>query len=144
MLTDKHTCTSIIQHLPTPRSAAAFSTAVHMSSFKMRALADILITTHRWTTAPRASPAAAAAAAAGRAGHSIPPSVLIIPKVDITAKLFVLYLEVLSQDAETGLDAALTSDLSATKGAAHHYLVTGCWPSIKQQLSEPTTHITAV
>lgn len=63
-------------------SAAAYNTPVHMSSFKSRALADILITTpmDRRTTCSRS---------AGRTGHSTPSSVSIIPKVDITAKLSV-------------------------------------------------------
>lgn len=48
------------------------------------------------------------------------------------------YLEALSQDVETGLDAALTSDLLATRGAAYHCLVTSLWPSIKQlSLNQP-------
>lgn len=68
--------------------------------------------------------------------------VLIIPKVDITAKLSssLLFLEALSQEVETGLDAALTSDLSATQGTAYHNLVTAPWPSIKHR-SVLTTNI---
>lgn len=57
--------------------------------------------------------------------------------------LTLLYLEALNQDVETGLDPDLTFHLSATQGTAHHFLVTGLWPSIKRA-SAPVAHITAV